>query len=268
MFTKHTSLRSLRVHTGIKAGDPGTPGGGGGGNNGGGNNGGLSDAQMEAIEGRFTTMLQGGISSMAKRIEKQQGDKIDALTKLIEGMKPAAPVAKTNQQQDPDGDPDEGSRRRRNKGGAEDVEFQTMQQKLQTQEELLQSIKRERDVERQKNRNAYLRQVSTQHLAGLGITDGVSQDLAITSLIAKGTLGFESDNSDMIVWHTNTGETFEATEGFKMWSRSPEAQRLLPAVGARGSGGSRSNGNNNGAALTPEEAQSRAWSLLKDADFK
>lgn len=264
-----TGLSSgLHVHSGIKAGDPGTgagggaggggTGGGGAGGGSGGNEqfGGLSQEAMDAIEARMTTMLQGGLSSVAKRQEKQFGEKFDELKKMFE--KSATPPAEE----------EGGKRGKRGGDDTDNVTFATMQQKLATQQEMLETIRRERDEERRKNKTAALRQMSTMSLQNLGITDPISQDMAITSLIAKGILGYESDDSDRIVWRTPDGSTFDAEQGFRQWARGPEAQRLFPATGTRGSGGTKGNGQNGRAEPLDEKAlEARAWGLLKDADF-
>lgn len=257
-----SSLSSgLRVSTGIKAGSPDAPGGGGGNGGGNGTPPDFSQDQWDAIEGKFTPMLQGAVASALKRAEKASGDKIDALTKMIEKLQTQAPKTTV----DPDADPDEGGKRNRNRdrNDPRDVDFATMQQKLQTQQDLLETIKRERDQERSKNRDAYLRQVSTRHLQAIGVVDAINQDLAITNLIAKGILGYEADDSDRVVWRSN-GDTFDAEQGFRQWSRSPEAQRLFPAAGTRGSGSTRGNGQGSGVALTPEEVARNAWRALGD----
>jgi len=89
----------------------------------------------------------------------------------------------------------------------------------------------------------------------------LSQKHATAALLYDGVVGYEADDSDLIVWRNN-GVAMDAKDGARSWLRSPEAQRFLPPSGTRGSGGTRGAGTPSGQALTPEEVSRNVWRAL------
>lgn len=241
----------LRVKTGIRAGDPGT-GGGGAGGGAGGSVPGLNDEQFAALEQRVAAIANAAVSSRMGKLEKNFDTKFAEFGKLVEGLKAPPPP-----------DPDEGGKGKGKQRG-DDVELQTLKAKIEASRLENDQLRQRFEAERTKVRTGDLRKFMTAQLAAIGITDPINQGLAMASLVADNVVGYESDDSDRVVWRDLTGE-IDASMGFQGWKKTPVAQRLMPAPKTGGPGARGGHGQNGGGGqLSPEDAQAALWNRLAD----
>jgi hypothetical protein len=228
----------------------GAGGGGGGTGGGGGEKPAFSQEQMDWFDARMGTAISGAITSSNRKFEERIGKLLE--TKL-EGFK-TPPVVEEEK-------PKKGKEREND----DSVGLQTMKQTIETLRAEMETTKKERDLERQKNRAGALRSTVAENLAKIGVKDAVSQKHAIAVLKEEGLVGYEDEASDRVVWRNPDGQTWEAEMGFRQWAKTPEAQRFMEATGTRGSGGTRSNMNGVGQqAPDAKTVERNVWAVLND----
>lgn len=149
-----------------------------------------------------------------------------------------------------------------------DLEIETLRRQLTEQGGSLEEIKRERDLERAKNRAAALDRLVVESLANVGKIDGISGRMALAALKSTGRVGYgdEEGEPDKIVFRDDSGVAVDLATGMKGWLKTEEGKFFLPPTGVRGAGtrpGGIAPGGN--GKLTPDDQKAALAAIFEDA---
>lgn len=201
------------------------------GSTGAGATGGVTEEQVNEIVSK-------AIGKRLGESEKKQTKALaDALKPLTDGI--AALTTRLEEGRGGGGDDDAGKGKSGKAGGATDditqhPAFRTLQKDLENERKAREKRDDELKAQKARTRASDLQKAVENELLSQGV-DPKRVNKAAKLMILEGTVGYESEESDEVVFHEKDGP-IELNAGVEAWAKSEEGKHWLPPSGAGGSG--------------------------------
>jgi len=197
---------------------------------------------LKGITDSTSKLVNDGITKRFERFEKSFGDNVKSalgeiaadidtrLEQKVAALKPA------------DLPPPDGKAKGAGEAGKpaadpiHDAAMKALEKKIADQDKAMAKLNEERAAEKRKARDITRRHVSAEAYTKAG-GDPARVNHALGYLQSEGRIGYESDDSDALVFRDESGEAVDLATGIAGWLKSPDGQHYMPPRGSNGSGG-------------------------------